>query len=166
MKWLAPLLAIVIYLALQASVAGRIAIGSVAPDFIVVCVILFGLQRGPILGSMFGFVVGLIVDLGNPGFLGLNALVKSILGFASGRLGAATSPGVVVLFVVFFVAGFAHDVLYLLIYMWPHVGGAFLTIVTTGLPSALYTAVAGIAVERLLALLGAKVVTSLGQERQ
>jgi rod shape-determining protein MreD len=166
MKHLGPIIGVLVYLALQASVAQRIAIGSVSPDFIVVCVVLFGLQRGPIVGSLFGFVVGLAVDLGNPGSLGLNALTKSVLGYGAGRLGAATSPGVVVLFIVFLVAAFAHDVLYLIVFMWPRVGSAFLTMVTVALPSALYTAVAGIVVERLLALLGARVVTSLGQERQ
>jgi rod shape-determining protein MreD len=166
MKHLAPIIGIVVYLVLQATVAQRIAIGTVAPDFIVVCVVLFGLQRGPILGSLFGFMVGLVVDLGNPGYLGLNALAKSILGFGAGRLGAATSPGVLVLFIVFFVAAWAHDIIYLVAFMWPHLGGAFLTVFTVALPSALYTALAGIVVERLLALLGAKVVTSLGQERQ
>jgi|SRR5688572_29057974 rod shape-determining protein MreD len=166
MKHLGPIIGIVVYLVLQAAVAPHIAIRSVEPDFVVVCVILFGLQRGPIMGSLFGFVVGLIVDLGNPGFLGLNALTKSILGYGSGRLGAATSPGVLVLFIVFFVAAFAHDIIYLLVFMWPHVGSAFVTLFTVALPSALYTAVAGILVERLLALLGAKVVTSLGQTRQ
>lgn len=166
MKHVSPFLGILVYLALQATVAHRIAIGSVEPDFIVVCVVLFGLQRGPIGGSLFGFLVGLVVDLGNPGFLGVNALAKTVLGYGAGRLGAATSPGATVLFIVFFAASFAHDVIYLLVFMWPHIGGAFVTLFTVGLGSALYTAVAGIVVERLLALLGAKVVTSLGQERQ
>jgi rod shape-determining protein MreD len=166
MRRLGPVVGIVVYLALQASVAGRIAFGEVAPDFVVVCVLLFGLQRGPVLGSLFGFFVGLAVDLGNPGFLGLNALTKSVLGFVSGRLGAAASPGLLGLAVVFFAAAVGHDLVYLLVYMWPGVGGALLTLVTVGLPSAAYTAIAGIAVERLLALLGARVVTSLGQERQ
>jgi len=165
-KFLAPLLGVVIYLALQAAVAGRIAIGPIAPDFVVVCVVLFGLQRGSIQGSLFGFFVGFLVDLSNPGYLGLNALTKSLLGFAAGGLGAAASPGVLVLAIVFFVGALAHDFVYLLIYMWPGVGGALLTVVTRALPSALYTAVAGIAVERILALLGAKVVTSFGKERQ
>jgi rod shape-determining protein MreD len=166
MKHLGPIIGIVVYLILQAAVARHIAIGQVAPDFVVVCVVLFGLQRGAIMGSLFGFVVGLIVDLGNPGYLGVNALTKSVLGYGSGRLGAATSPGVLVLFIVFFVAAFAHDLIYLVLFMWPHMGSAFVTLFTVALPSALYTALAGIVVERLLALLGAKVVTSLGQTRQ
>ncbi len=166
MKHITPIIGILVYLALQASVAHRIAIGSVEPDFIVVCVVLFGLQRGPIGGSFFGFFVGLIVDLSNPGSLGLNALAKTILGYGSGRLGAATSPGVVVLFIVFFVASFAHDVIYLLVFMWPHLGSALVTLFTVGLASALYTAIAGIVVERLLAMLGERVVTRLGQPRR
>jgi hypothetical protein len=64
------------------------------------------------------------------------------------------------------VGALAHDFVYLLIYLWPGVGSALLTVVTRALPSALYTAVAGVAVERILALLGAKVVTSFGKERQ
>jgi len=110
--------------------------------------------------------VGLIVDLANPGFLGLNALAKTVLGYGAGRLGAATSPGVVVLFIVFFVASFAHDIIYLLVFMWPHLGSALVTLFTVGLGSALYTAIAGIVVERLLAMLGARVVTTLGQTRR
>ena len=166
MKHLGPIIGIVVYLVLQAAVAQHIAIGSVAPDFVVICVVLFGLQRGPIMGSLFGFLVGVIVDLGNPGFLGLNALAKSVLGYGAGRLGAATSPGVLVLFIVFFAAAFVHDFLYLVLFMWPRLGSAFATLFTVALPSALYTALAGILVERLLAMLGAKVVTSLGQTRQ
>ena len=125
MKHLGPIIGIVVYLVLQAAVAHHIAIGSVAPDFVVICVVLFGLQRGPIMGSLFGFVVGVIVDLGNPGFLGLNALAKSVLGYGAGRLGAATSPGVLVLFIVFVAAAFVHDFLYLILFMWPRLGSAF-----------------------------------------
>jgi hypothetical protein len=40
------------------------------------------------------------------------------------------------------------------------------TLFTVGLGSALYTAIAGIVVERLLAMLGARVVTTLGQTRR
>jgi len=166
LKYLAPLIGVVVYLALQAAVAGRIAIGHVAPDFVVVCVVLFGLERGSIPGSLFGFVVGFIVDLGNPGSLGLNALTKSILGFAGGKIGSAASPGLLVLGMVFFVASLAHDIIYQFIFQWPNVGRALLLILTDALPSALYTAVAGIVVERLLALLGARVVTTFGKARR
>jgi rod shape-determining protein MreD len=166
MRWLLPILSAVIFLVLQAMLSARMAIGPVAPDFMVVCVVLFGLQRGQIQGSLFGFLVGLAVDLGDPGWLGLNALSKTVVGFAAGRMGSATSPGTAVLFAVFLVASFVHDVIYYFVYLWPGIGGALASIVTVALPSALYTAVVGIAIERILALLGARVVTSGGKERR
>ena len=51
---------------------------------------------------------------------------------------------------------------------WEHRWGPneFVTLFTVGLGSALYTAIAGIVVERLLAMLGARVVTTLGQTRR
>ena len=166
MRFLIPLLTIVVFLGLQSTVAGKLAIGPVAPDFIVVCVILFGLQRGPIQGSLFGFLTGFLVDLGNPSFLGLNALTKCLVGYAGGRLGATASPGTVVLVFVIFLTAFGHDVVYFLVYQWPRVDSALLSIITNALPSAVYTALAGIVVERALALLGAKVVTGVGKARQ
>ena len=166
MRVLIPILTVVVFLGLQSTVASKIAIGGVAPDFIVVCVILFGLQRGPIVGSLFGFFAGFLVDLGNPGYLGLNALTKSLVGFAGGRLGSTASPGTLVLLFVIFLAAWGHDIVYLLVYQWPRVDRAFISIFTNALPSAVYTSLAGIVVERLLALLGAKVVTRLGKERQ
>jgi rod shape-determining protein MreD len=166
MKWLVPVLSAGVFLVLQTTLSPRMAIGRIAPDFVVVCVVLFGLQRGRIAGSVFGFILGLVVDLGNPGYLGLNALTKTVVGYAAGRMGSATSPGSVVLFVVFLVVAFAHDVIYYTMFLWPHVGGALASIVTIALPSALYTAVTGIAVERILALLGARVVMADGKERR
>ncbi len=166
MKFLLPILTVVVFLGLQSTVAGKVAIAGIAPDFIVVCVILFGLQRGPIQGSLFGFVVGFLVDLGNPGYLGLNALTKSLVGYAGGRLGSTASPGTLVLVFVIFLAALVHDVVYFLVYMWPRVDSALVSILVNGLPSAVYTALAGIVVERLLALLGAKVVTTIGKERR
>lgn len=166
MKWWVPILSAAVFLTLQATLAGRLALGAVAPDFVVVCVVLYALQHGPVAGSLFGFVLGLVVDLGNPGYLGLNALTKTVVGFGAGRLGSATSPGSVVMFVVFLAAAFVHDVLYYFLYLWPRVGGAFASIFTIALPAALYTAVVGIVVERLLALLGARVVTADGKARR
>ena len=166
MRWLIPVLSAALFLTLQATLSSRMAFGAIMPDFVLVYVVLFGLQHGPIAGALAGFVLGLVVDLGNPGYLGLNALTKTMVGYAAGRMGSATSPGSAVLFVVFLGTAFAHDVVYYLMYLWPAVGGGLLSIVTVALPSALYTAVIGITVERILALLGARVVTVGGKTRR
>jgi rod shape-determining protein MreD len=166
MRWLFPVFAGVLSLLLQAGLASRMAIGSVSPDFVTICVVMYGVQRGPIHGALFGFFIGLAVDLGDPGFLGLNALAKTVVGFAAGRMGGSAAGGVAVLFTVFLVAAFVHDGVYQIVYLWPRMGGALLSLVTVALPCALYTAVVGIAVDRILVLLGARVVTSIGKERR
>jgi hypothetical protein len=68
-------------LALQATLAQRIAIAGVKPDLLVAFVVYFGWMRGPVPGVIGGFTVGLIQDLDAPGPLGLNALAKTVVGF-------------------------------------------------------------------------------------
>ena len=80
-------LTVLVFLLLQAVLADRIAIGSVAPDFVLLVVLFFALYRGSVRGAVFGFVVGFLEDLGNPEYLGLNALVKSVMGFLVGEAG-------------------------------------------------------------------------------
>jgi rod shape-determining protein MreD len=52
------------------------------PLFLVVYV---GLTRGTKEGIGIGFLIGLLVDVLNPSFLGLNTLIKTILGYLAGN---------------------------------------------------------------------------------
>jgi len=165
MKWFYLILVVLVFLLMQSVLADRIAIGRVTPDFMVLVVAFFALYRGPERGSVFGFVIGLIQDLSNPGFLGLNALTKSILGFTVGKAGTKTFPeNASFLFVLFMAVTFGHDVLYLLFYHWPQVGAAMAAIFTVALPSAAYTALFGVVVHKMLASAGGEVVKSIGKE--
>jgi len=158
-------LTVLVFLLMQAVVADRIALGSVAPDFVVLVVLFFALYRGSVRGAIFGFVVGFLEDLGNPEYLGLNALVKSVMGFLVGDAGRKTFPdNAFLLFVLFALAALGHDVVYLLVYHWPHIGSAFLRIFTEALPCAIYTAFIGALVDRVAAMFGARVVTPNGKE--
>jgi rod shape-determining protein MreD len=167
MRWFYIILAILVFLLMQVTLADRIALGRISPDFLVLVVAFFALYRGGVQGSVFGFVIGFLQDLSNPQLLGLNALIKSVLGFTVGKVGAKTVPdNIPFLFVLFMSVSFGHDVIYLLFYHWPHVGSALADVFTTALPSAAYTALFGVVVHRLLALAGPKVAESIGQERQ
>jgi len=158
-------LTVLVFLLLQAVLADRIAIGPVAPDFVILVVLFFALYRGSVRGALFGFVVGFLEDLGNPDYLGLNALVKSVMGFLVGGAGRKTFPdNAFLLFALFAIAAFGHDVVYLFVYHWPHVGSALLRVFTEALPCALYTALIGALVDRVAAMFGARVVTPSGKE--
>lgn len=167
MKTFYLILAILFFLFMQIVVADWLSLGPVAPDFLILVVVFFSLYRGAMRGSIFGFVVGFLQDLANPGFLGLNALAKSLLGFAVGKIGSKTFPeNAPFLFVLFSATAFGHDIVYLLFFSWPDVASALLMTFSAALPSALYTAVFGVIVHRILTLLGAKVVSAFGKEGQ
>jgi rod shape-determining protein MreD len=160
-------LTILMLLLMQLVVADRIAIKSVSPDFVILIVAFFALYRGTVRGSVFGFFIGFLQDLTNPGLLGLNALTKSMLGFAIGKVGSKTFPeNAPFLFAVFMAVSFGHDVVYLIFYKWPRLDGALATAFATALPSAAYTALFGVLVHRLISLAGPKVVESIGKEGQ
>jgi rod shape-determining protein MreD len=160
------ILGVLVFLLMQVVLADRIAIGPIAPDFLVLVVAFFALYRGAVQGAVFGFAFGFLQDLSNPAFLGLNALVKSILGFSVGKIGSKTVPdNAPFLFFLFMSVTFGHDFIYLLFYHWPHMGSAMAAIFGTALPSAAYTALFGVVIHKLLALAGPEMANSIGQER-
>ena len=93
------LLVLILFL-MQSIAADRISFGEIAPDFIILVILFFALHRGAVKGALFGFVIGFVQDLGNPTFLGLNALLKSITGYLMGRAGQKMIPeNVILLFI-------------------------------------------------------------------
>jgi rod shape-determining protein MreD len=167
MRWFHYILVTLVFILMQLVVADRIALGPVAPDFLILIVAFFALYRGAIQGSVFGFVIGLLQDLTNPGFLGLNAMTKSILGHTIGTAGKKTFPeNAPFLFALFMAASFGHDVIYLVFYTWPHVGSTLVAIFTVALPSAAYTAVFGVLTHRFMSLATPKAVEAYGKEGQ
>ncbi len=93
-----------------------IAIAGISPDFTIIALVLLGLSAGALPATVGGFLLGLVQDLANPTLLGLHALCKSALGFATGRLRGRLVYGMpVVEFVVLAVAVVAHDIVFLLV---------------------------------------------------
>jgi rod shape-determining protein MreD len=71
---------------IQGTVAPLLAIGTAQPDLVLVLVCVFGILTGPTAGAAGGFVAGLLQDLLVPGAVGLGALVKTIMGYVSGKV--------------------------------------------------------------------------------
>ena len=57
-----------------------------APDFLVLMVVFNAMFRGPLIGGVTGFLVGLAEDLFFGRFIGLNALAKCAAGILTGLL--------------------------------------------------------------------------------
>lgn len=57
---------------------------NVVPDLVLVGVVLMGIKRGKIEGMLSGFFAGLILDIMAGSFLGLLALIYTLMGFTAG----------------------------------------------------------------------------------
>jgi len=86
MKILLKATIIVVALVIQLTLINSITILGLKPDLIMVVVIVFSLLNGTKEGIISGFASGLLLDIFSTGLLGINALVKMVIGFACGAL--------------------------------------------------------------------------------
>jgi rod shape-determining protein MreD len=85
---------VILCLLLQLIVAPHIVIFGVTPLFIMIPVLLLGMDLGPLGGSLAGFAIGLLHDLGGSGPVGAMALSLAVAGYLAGILfdGDAQQP--------------------------------------------------------------------------
>lgn len=87
MKWNRLLLYGFLTWIIQLIMADFLAINTVRPDFIVILVLYSSLIHGRLTGIIFGFFIGILVDLsGTASFFGLSPLTYSITGYLSGSV--------------------------------------------------------------------------------
>jgi rod shape-determining protein MreD len=141
MKSVRDVVVLVVAMILQATFLYRFEIAGIRPDLLVAFVVYLGWMRGPIDGTVGGFQVGLIQDLDAPGPLGLNALSKTIVGFAVAKAGFRVHrANAGVRFAFFLFAMLAHDIVYFAASSLGDFGLFAKQMFTIAVPSALYTA--------------------------
>lgn len=131
-----------------------VSIGGVGPDFVLISLAVLALSEGALVGTIGGFILGLILDSSVPCLLGLHAFCKTLTGFTLGSFrsrlvyGLPLIDGVVIMIMVL-----AHDTLYALVVAWQGSGALFQPFFLDILPSALYSGLVGIPVLRLAGIL-------------
>ena len=76
-----------IALFLQVLLVPWMTIQDIRPDFILILVLFVGHLKGKMAGQLYGFGIGLLMDvLGMGSFLGLSALTKTVAGLSAGFL--------------------------------------------------------------------------------
>lgn len=137
----------------HATMGPALRIADVAPDIPLIVVVMLALRRGPEFGCGAGFLAGLLQDAATGGLLGVQALTKSVIGFAIGAVGShlrvsqplVQVPGLVVLSLVEGVARFAL----LQLFHFPASFGELMLYVV--LPQAIYNGFLGAALVLALA---------------
>src|SRR5512135_2330366 len=76
----------VLLVLLQTTLFRFLAIGTVAPDLLLLWIVFLALRQGQIAATTTGFFIGLTLDLlsGGDGMLGLSALANTVAGFVAG----------------------------------------------------------------------------------
>jgi rod shape-determining protein MreD len=128
------ILAVVVALALQTTLARFLFRGAIAVDLVLVAVVYVALTSGPGTGLLAGTFAGLVQDALSSSVIGIGGLAKTIVGFLAGVIGTqfiVSQP--LPRFVVFFGASILHALVFMGLYV-------LLDLRHFGAP---YTAVAG-----------------------
>lgn len=134
MRTVGVVVATVLAIALQSTLAQFVIRGTVAVDLVLVVVVYAALVAGPVTGLLGGTFAGLVQDTLSTGVIGIGGMAKTVVGFLAGIIGtqfivAQSLPR----FVVFFSATILHAVISIGLY-------EFLNLAEFGTP---YAAVAG-----------------------
>ncbi len=79
---------IVITFVFQAWTSEFFSLGSIDPDFCIIVLLYISIKDGGLIGILFGFFIGLIIDLGSASnqYFGLTPLIYTSTGYFSGYL--------------------------------------------------------------------------------
>jgi rod shape-determining protein MreD len=158
-------LAALVVLVLQMTLAHRLAVTGAMPDLFLVLLAALVIDRKPVVGIVAGFLLGFLQDLGNAELLGMNALAKSVVGYGIARFGGDYLPdnplfrGLLV-----FAAALANDIIVL------NIGRSFdpvvviKTFLRSSLLSGIYTAVLAVVVIQVVRILPGRVVRPGGRQ--
>ncbi len=91
-RWVAAGVGVFLLVALQVGGFGQLRLFGVYPEMLVVVVCSAALHRGPVVGGLFGFVLGFAKDLPGGHLVGLSGIGYAAAGALAGVLGARVFP--------------------------------------------------------------------------
>ena len=109
------ILLLLLAFALQTTWIDFLEVSSLKPDLILLVLIYIALRKGPLVATCIGFGIGFMQDIYLPVDLGLNALAKSLVGFAVGYgRTRVVADNMQVQVALVFGATLCHDLIYYL----------------------------------------------------
>lgn len=152
-KILSGVVILFILIFFQSLLSGVVTIMGVKFDLAIVMLVYIALTRGPTYGMIFGFLIGLLLDVFTPQTLGWGALVKCLIGFTVGNfkdnlyLESLYSKGGVIFFALIL-----NDFLYYIFASGVN-PSTFRILSHHSVPSAFYTSMVGMLVFLALPLI-------------
>lgn len=135
----------VVLVIVQATVVKLVSIELITPDVLAVWVVYIALQRGQLSGTLWGFAIGLSLDMVTGDFIGLTALSKTVCGFIAGYFFNENKTQIVLgsyrFLLIVVIASFVQNVAYFIVFTRGTEINLLEAIVRFSLTTSLYTAV-------------------------
>ncbi|MBU1650799.1 rod shape-determining protein MreD, partial [bacterium] len=130
----------VLLVVLQISILNLLAIRGIKPDIVLIFLIIHALAGGPLVGVIWGFLLGLILDSAGSGMIGVGSLTYALAGFIVGQMGAGKLGFSLQRYLIsLFVASLIGNVIFLYFYQ-PWENGSFWELLFfKALPVVFYT---------------------------
>lgn len=133
-----------VLIVLQTTIVRLLSLEGIQPDILVIWVVYLALTEGQLRGTIWGFCIGLCIDLLSGNFLGLSAMTKTLVGFFGGYFYNENKTKLTLgsyrfLLVIIF-ASFLHNIVYFLIFTQGSDIRFWQVILRFGITTTLYTA--------------------------
>lgn len=132
-----------IFVTLQTTIVSFTSIANIIPDVMLIWIVYIAITQGQIPATVYGFAIGLLLDLISGQFLGLSALSKTIAGFLAGYFFHENKIDLNLAnyqFLIFVgISSIVHNLVYFIIFTQGSDVGLFTAVFRFGLLSALYT---------------------------
>lgn len=155
-------------LTLNTTVFDRISVWGAKPDLLLAIVVYLSLSKGPVVGTVAGFLLGVLQDAQSHHGLGLNAASKAVIGYAASHTWEGLDKeSTYTQMAVILVAGLLHNLIFFVLYSGPNVDMIPGLMLKVGLTGALYTALAApLALAVMQRLFGFRMEISAASKRQ
>ena len=129
---------------LQTTIARMLSLEGITPDLLIIWIVYLALTKGQMQATVWGFGIGLCMDLLSGDFLGLSALTKTLCGFLAGYFYNENKTQMTLgsyrfLLIILF-ASFLHNLVYFLVFTQGTDISFWRAIFQIGLTTTLYTA--------------------------
>lgn len=130
-------------IALQTTIVSFMSVLNIIPDLMLIWIVYIAVTQGQIPATVYGFGIGLVIDLLSGQFLGLLALSKTIAGFLSGYFYHENKIDITLsnyrFLIIVGIITLVHNIVYFVIFTRGSDVGLFTAIFRFGIFSMLYT---------------------------
>ena len=153
MRHIRNALLLILALLIQASWIHAIGIYGIRPDLVLLVLVYIGIQEGQVMGTLYGFGSGFLLDVYDPQAMGVNALSNTIVGFLVGTTRVqVVSEEWRVQALIFCSASLIRDLIYFTCRNGTDIASTLSAMVGIGLGTAVYTTAVGMLVVLLPAI--------------